>query len=71
MKRLLIALTVLFAFSSSALAQMGNGQGGGMMSGDSWSSRWGMGYGFGSGWILMIIIAILLIFGIVYMMKRK
>ena len=42
-----------------------------MMGGDWWGSRWGMGYGFGFGWIFVIIIAILAIFGIVYMMKRK
>jgi uncharacterized membrane protein len=64
MKRLMIVLTVLFVFSISAFAQMGTGQGGGMMGGN-WG--WGMGYG-GAIWI---IIAILVIFGIVYMMKRK
>jgi ABC-type multidrug transport system permease subunit len=42
---------------------MGTGQGG--MMGGNWG--WGMGYGWGFG----IIIAILVIFGIVYMMKRK
>jgi len=71
MKRLMIVLTVLFAFSTSAVAQMGNNQGNNMMGGDSWGSRWGMGYGFGFGWILLIIVAILVIFGIVYMIKRK
>ena len=64
MKKLMIILTVLFVFSISAFAQMGAGQGGGMMGGN-WG--WGMGYGWGFG----IIIAILAIFGIVYMMKRK
>jgi uncharacterized membrane protein len=43
---------------------MGTGQGGGMMD-HGWG--WGMGYGGGFG----IIIAILVIFGIVYMIKRK
>jgi hypothetical protein len=71
MKKLMIVLAVLFAFSTSALAQMGNNQGNNMMGGDSWGSRWGMGYGFGFGWILVIIVAIIVIFGIVYMMKRK
>ena len=64
MKRLMIVLTVFFVFSISAFAQMGPGQGGGMMGGN-WG--WGMGYGGGVG----IFIAILVIFGIVYMMKRK
>jgi uncharacterized membrane protein len=64
MKKLMIVLTVLFVFSTAAFAQMGTGQGGGMM-GSNWG--WGMGYGGGFG----IIIAILVIFGIVYMMKRK
>ena len=44
MKRLMVVLTVLFVFSISALAQMGPGQGGGMMGGN-WG--WGMGYGGG------------------------
>ena len=74
MKRLMTALTVLFVFSISAFAEtgsgqggnmMGNGQGGGMMGGGGWS--WGMN----SGWFFMIIIAILVIFGIVYMIKRR
>jgi hypothetical protein len=64
MKSLMIVLMVVFVFSISAFAQMGTGQGGGMMGG-GWG--WGMGYGWGFG----IIIAILVIFGIVYMMKRK
>jgi hypothetical protein len=65
MKKLVIALIVLLVFSISAFAQMGTGQGG--MMGNGWG--WGMGFGF--GWVLIIIIAILVIFGIVYMMKRK
>jgi hypothetical protein len=64
MKRLMIVLTALIVFSTTAFAQMGTGQGGGMMSG---GSGWGMGYGWGFG----IIIVILVIFGIVFMMKRK
>ena len=64
MKRLTIVLTVLFGFSISAFAQMSTGKGGGMMGG-------GWGWGMNSGWVFMIIIAILVIFGIAYLMKRK
>ncbi|MDP1989749.1 MAG: hypothetical protein Q8K00_01905 [Syntrophales bacterium] len=64
MKSLMIVLTVAFVFRIPAFAQMGPGQGGGMMDG-GWG--WGMGYGWGFG----VIIAILVIFGIGYMMKRK
>ena len=64
MKSLMIVLTVLSVFSIPALAQMGSGQGGGMMDG-SWG--WGMGYGWGFG----IIIVIVVILGVVFMMKRK
>lgn len=64
MKRLMIVLTVLVVLSASAFAQMNTGQGGGMMDG-SW------GWGVNSGWFFMIIIAILVIFGIAFMMKRK
>ena len=64
MKKLMIGLTVLFIFSTTAFAQMGTGQGGGMTD-HGWG--WGMGYGGGFG----IIIAILVIFGIVYITKRK
>jgi hypothetical protein len=66
MKRLMIVLTVLFVFSISAIAQMGSGQGGGMMGGS-----WGSGMGFGFGGIYIVIIAGLVILGIVYIMKRK
>jgi hypothetical protein len=66
MKRIMIVLTVLFVFSTSAFSQMSPGQGGGMMGGG-----WGYGWGMNSGWFILIIIAILVIFGIVYMMKRK
>jgi hypothetical protein len=71
MKGLIIVLAALFAFSTSAFAQMGNNQGNNMMGGDSWGSRWGMGYGFGFGWVLIVIVGILVIFGIVYMIKLK
>ena len=64
MKRSAIVLTVLLVFSVSAFAQMGTGQGGGLM-GSGWV--WGMN----SGWFFMIIIAILVILGVAYMMKRK
>jgi hypothetical protein len=64
MKKLfLIGVVVPVLAASKTFAQMSTGQGGGMMGG--WG--WGMGYGWGFG----IIIAILVIFGIVYMMKRK
>ncbi len=64
MKRLMVVLTVLFVFSTAAFAQMGTGQGDGMMGG-SW------GWGMNSGWVLTIIIAILVIFGVVYMMMKR
>ena len=64
MKRFMIVLAVLSVFSISAFAQMGTGHGGGMMDG-------GWGWGMNSGWFFMIIIAILVILGIVYMMKRR
>ena len=66
MKRLVLVLIGLLAFSISACTQMGTGQGGHMM-GNGWG--WGMGFGF--GWVSIIIIAILIIFGIAYMVKRK
>ena len=69
MKILMIVLTVLFVFTISAFAEVGPRQGGGMMGGgwmgDGW--MWGMN----SGWFFMIIIAILVVFGIAYMMKRR
>ena len=64
MKWLMIVSTVLVVFSVSAFAEMGTRQGGGMMGG-GW--MWGMN----SGWFFMIIIAILVVFGIAYMMKRR
>ncbi|HEX2719750.1 MAG TPA: hypothetical protein VHM71_02260 [Candidatus Deferrimicrobium sp.] len=63
MKRVMIVLTILFAFPVSAFAEMSNRQGGGMMRGGWW---WGMN----SGWYFMILIAILVIFGIFMIMKR-
>jgi len=63
-RRVFIVLTVFFVLSFSAFADMSTGQGGGMMGG-------GWGWGMNSGWVFMIIIAILVIFGIAYMMKRK
>lgn len=68
MKKLILSVLILVLFIPPIYAQMGTGQGGGMMD-NGWG--WGMGYGFGFGWVFMIIIAILVIFGIVYMMKRK
>ena len=68
MKKIILSVLNLVLFASPIYAQMGTGQGGGMM-GNGWG--WGMGYGFGFGWVLIIVIAILVIFGIVYMMKRK
>ena len=64
MKRVMIVLTVLFAFSISAFAQMNTGQGGGMMGG-------GWGWGMNSGGLFVVIIAFLVILAVVYMMKRK
>jgi uncharacterized membrane protein len=64
MKRVMIVLTVLFVSGISAFAQTSTGRGGGMMGG-------GWGWGMNSGWFIVIVIAILVIFGIVYMMKRK
>jgi len=60
----MIVLAVLFVFSISAFAQMGTGQGDGMMGG-------GWGWGMNPGWFFTIIIAILVILGIVYMMRRR
>ena len=69
MKIVMMVLTVLFVFTISAFAEMSTRQGGGMMGGgwmgDGW--MWGMN----SGWFFMIIIAILVVFGIAYMMKRR
>ncbi|HEX9156973.1 MAG TPA: hypothetical protein VF827_03075 [Syntrophales bacterium] len=64
MKTLMIALTILSVFGISAHAQMSTGQGGGMMGG-------GWGWGMNSGWFFMIIIAVLIILGVVYAMKRR
>jgi uncharacterized membrane protein len=64
MKRVMFALTVLFVFTVSAFAQRGADHGGGMMGG-------GWGWGMNSGWLFVVIIAFIVIFGIVYMMKRR
>ncbi len=64
MKRFMMVLTVLFVFRVSAFAQMSTGQGGGMM-GSGW------GWGMNSGWVFILIIAILVVLGIFYAMKRK
>ncbi len=66
MKKLILTVLILELFTSPVYAQMSTGQGGGMM-GNGWG--WGMGYGF--GWVFVIIIAIIVIFGVVYIMKRK
>jgi len=73
MKKSVIVLTVLFVFSISAFAQMSDGHSGGMMGNDHGGGMMGGGWGWGMnyGWFFLIIIAILVIFGIVYMMKRK
>ena len=64
MKRLMIVLAFLFAFSSSAFSQMSTGQGSGMI-----GSGWGLG--MNSGGFIIAIIAILVVLGVVFMMKRK
>jgi hypothetical protein len=66
MKKLIISVLISVLFISPIYAQMSTSQGGSMM-GNGWG--WGMGYGY--GWAFMIIISILVIFGIVYLMKRK
>jgi uncharacterized membrane protein len=73
MKRLMIVLTILFVFSISAFAETGSGQGGNMMGNGQGGGMMGGGWGWGmnSGWFFIIIIAILVIFGIVYMIKRR
>jgi uncharacterized membrane protein len=62
--RVLFVLMILLAFADSAFAEMSNRQGGGMMNGGWW---WGMN----SGWYFMIISAILIVFGIFLIMKRR
>ena len=64
MKRAMIVLTVLFVLNVSAFAEMSTGQGGGMMGG-------GWGWRMNSGWLFIAIIALIVIIGIVYMMKRR
>ena len=65
MKRLMIVLVFLSAFSISAFAQMSTGQGSGMMSGG-----WGLGMNSG-GFFIIIAIAIAVILGLVFMKKLK
>jgi hypothetical protein len=69
MKRVMVVLTVLYVFTVSAFAENSTGQGSGMMGGGVMGGGWG--WGMNSGWFFMIIIAILVIFGIAYIMKRK
>ena len=73
MKRLMIVLTILFVFSISAFAQTGNGQGSNMMGNGQGGGLMGGGWGWGmnSGWFFIIIIAVLVIFGIAFMIKRR
>ena len=68
MKKFILSVLISALFTSPIYAQMNTDQGSHMM-GNGWG--WGMGYGFGFGWVFIITIAILVIFGIVYMMKRK
>jgi hypothetical protein len=73
MKKLVIVLTIMFVLSISAFIQMGYGQGGSMMGNDHGGGMMGVSWGWGVnyGWLFLIIIAILVIFGIVYMTKQK
>jgi uncharacterized membrane protein len=64
MKKLILTVLILVLFASPICAQMSTGQGGGMMGG-------GWGWGMNPGWVVTIIIAIVVILGIVYMMKRR
>jgi hypothetical protein len=78
----MIVLTVLFVFSISAFAETGTGQGGNMMGNGNGGNMMntgqgggmmggGWGWGMNPGWVVTIIIAIVVILGIVYMMKRR
>jgi hypothetical protein len=69
MKRVMMVLTVLFVFPVSAFAEMRTGQGGGMTGGGMMGGGWG--WGMNSGGFLVVIIALLVILGIVYMLKRR
>ena len=73
MIKLAIVLTSLFVFRISVFAQMSDGHSGGMMGNDHGGGMMNSGWGWGmnSGWLLLIVIVILVIFGVVYMMKRK
>jgi hypothetical protein len=64
MKRLIIVLTILFAFAVSAFAGMGARQGGGMMISGKW---WGMN----SIWFFMVISVVFVVYGIFSIMKRE
>jgi hypothetical protein len=64
MKRVMIVLSILFAFNISAFAEMSSRQGGGMMNGGWW-------WGVNSAWYFMIIIAVLIVTGIFLIMKRE
>jgi uncharacterized membrane protein len=64
MKKSILTVLILVLFTPPIYAQMSTGQGGGMMGG-------GWGWGMNSGLFVTIIIAIVVILGIVYMMKRK
>ena len=64
MKRATMILAVLSASCISAFAQMGTGQGGGMMGG-------GWGWGMNSGGVVLILIVVLVILGVFLMTKRK
>jgi hypothetical protein len=68
MNKRMVAASAGVLMTATAYAQMGGGQGGqgGGMMGGNWG--WGMGYGWGFGGI---IIAIIIIFGIVYLSKKS
>jgi uncharacterized ion transporter superfamily protein YfcC len=63
MKRVMIALAILFAFNVSAVAEMSRRQDGGMMNGGWW-------WGINSAWYFTIGIAILIVTGIFLILKR-
>ena len=64
MKRVMIVLTILFAFTVSAIAGMSTGQGGGMMRGGWW-------WGVNSVWYYLTIIVILIIYGVFSILKQR
>jgi len=63
-KILLTTAAAIMLTASTVFAQMGSGQGGGMM-GNGWG--WGMGYGWGFGLIILILVVLV----VAYIMKRK